>query len=400
MRETMAARALELTKSIIDETGPRLAGGEGCKRGAQRLAEAAAPVCDSVALESFEVHPGAFLGFIRVLVLFYVFAAPILALAPWVSAALSGLGLLILVLEFFLYKEVLDPFYPAREGLNVIGVLEPSQEPRRQLIVSGHHDSARIFNFYLDRPELFGRRINLGIGSIALLFVASLALSLAAAPFAIELAAAALFILGLPLVLPLWRFASSEGTPGAGDNLAASAAALEIVRALRERRDGGKGLSSTRIVFSSFDAEEAGLRGARAFAGKRRSEFAALPTFAFNMDCVYSKDKLRFLTSDLNGSVKLDGKATELCLALATELGVFAKAKPIAFLAGGTDAAELAKAGIRAVSLMGMEWSGAARDSAYHTPADKVEAIEPEALEAAISIGLSFAEALDEGRLD
>jgi aminopeptidase YwaD len=400
MGDTRAKTALDLTARIIDETGPRLAGSEACKVAAARLEAGAAELGDSSRLEPFTVHPGAFLGFIRVLVVLYALAAPLAAFLPWASALLSGLGLAILVFQFFLYKEVIDPFYPAREGLNAVGVLEPTGEAKRQLIVSGHHDSARIFNFYVDRPELFARRINLGIGSIALLFAASLALALASAPAAPRIAAAALFLLGLVPVLPLWRFASKEGTPGAGDNLASSAAALEVLRALRESRDSGSGLGSTRVVFASFDAEEAGLRGARAFARSRRAEFAALPSFAFNMDCVYRKDSLFFLSSDLNGSVRLDPELAELCVALAAECGASAELRPIAFLTGGTDAAELAKAGVRAASLLGMEWSGKSRASAYHTPADTIDAVEPAAIEAAISIALRLARELDSGRLD
>jgi hypothetical protein len=400
MGETRADRALALTASIIEAKGPRLAGSEACKEGASMLAEAAAEAADSVALERFPVRPGAFLGFIRVLVILYALSVPALALSPWAAAALSLLGLAILVLEFFLYKEAIDPFYPRREGINVIARLEPSGEAKRQLIVSGHHDSARVFNFYLDKPELFGRRINLGIGSIVLLLAASISLGLAGSPLVPRLAAAGAFALGLALVLPLWGFASKEGTPGAGDNLASSAAALEILRALREARDAGAGLESTRLVFASFDAEEAGLRGARAYAAAHRAELSALPTFAFNMDCVYRKDALRFLETDLNGSVRLDSGLTSLCLELAAAAGAPAISLPIAFLTGGTDAAELAKAGVRAASLMGMEWSGSSRCAAYHTPADTVDSVEPGAAQAAIDIGIALAKELDRGRLD
>jgi aminopeptidase YwaD len=400
MSETGADRALGLTAEIIGETGPRLAGSEACKTAARRLEAEAAAIGDRTALERFTVHPGAFLGFIRVLVVLYAAASPLLAFLPWVSAALAALAVAILVFQFFLYKELIDPFYPAREGINVVAVLEPKGEAKRQLIVSGHHDSARIFNFYVDRPELFARRINLGIGSVALLLVASVALAASGAPAAARIAAAALFVLGFLLVSPLWRFASDQGTPGAGDNLVASAAALEILRELRARRDAGGGLDSTRVVFASFDAEEAGLRGARAFAAARRGEFAALPSFAYNMDCVYKKDRLTFLTTDLNGSVRLDEGLAELCLLLAAAVGAPARARPIAFLTGGTDAAELAKAGVRTSSLMGMEWSNQARESAYHTPADTVGAVEPAAIAAAIDIGVELALALDAGRLD
>lgn len=413
MFQAATDRALALTASIIDEVGARLTGSPACKAGAGHLAKAATQVCDTVETESFPVHPGAFLGFIHILVVLYALSLPLLLLCPWAGLLTTSLGLFVLIFEFFLYKEVIDPFYPRVEGLNVVGVLEPRGQVKRQIIVSGHHDSAHVFNFYIDRPELFARRINGGIGTYAGLWLACLGVALAQALGAgpalgpgtgpVLLARAGLFILfslGFLAVLPLWNFASPEGTPGAGDNLAASAAALEIARIFRERRDDGRGLESTRILFVSFDSEEAGLRGARVFARRHRAEFAALPCFAYNMDCIYHRDKVSFLSSDLNGSVALDAPLGQLCLEVAAAEGLPARTMPIAFLTGGTDAAELSKEGVRTTSLIAMDWSNSSRGAAYHTPEDKVEAIEPGALESIIRIGVGLIEALEAGRLD
>jgi hypothetical protein len=399
MYNDAAQRALGLTGKIIEETGPRLAGSEASRTGAKRLAEEAGTVCDSVKTESFTVHPGAFIGFIRVVVVLYILAVPFFAFMPWVSVGLTSLGLLVIVLENFLYKEPLDPFYPGLEGLNVIGSIEPKGEVKRQVIVSGHHDSARIFNFFVDRPELYARRVYGGLGTVAVSWVASFFVAALAGPTA-RIVAAAVFFVGIILVAPLWKFASKKGTPGAGDNLAASALALEIAREFRARRDSGKGLQSTRVLFVSFDAEEAGLRGARAFSRKHRKEFKEVPTFAYNMDCVYQKDKIRLLLTDLNGSVPLDAPAAELLVKLAKAEDIPAIAAPIAFLTGSTDAAELAKVGVRTASLMGMDWSNEARSSVYHTPNDTVDSIEPAAIEAAIRLGVRFVEEIEAGKLD
>ena len=70
---------------------------------------------------------------------------------------------------------------------------------------------------------------------------------------------------------------------------------------------------------------------------------------------------------------------------------------PIAFLTGGTDAAELAKAGIRAVSVVGMDWSNKTRESVYHTPDDTIGSVETRAIEAAIRLGVRFVEEIEAG---
>jgi aminopeptidase YwaD len=86
----------------------------------------------------------------------------------------------------------------------------------------------------------------------------------------------------------------------------------------------------------------------------------------------------------------------ERCAAIAHELGYPAITKPITFLTGGTDAAEGAKVGLRAVTLMAMPWDNAERAAVYHTPDDNVEAIEPAAVEAAMAIAIRFVQQLDE----
>ncbi len=61
----------------------------------------------------------------------------------------------------------------------------------------------------------------------------------------------------------MWFFASNKRTSGAGNNFIASTMALEIGRYYSQNT-----LKHTRIIIASFDAEEEGLRGSRAFAKK------------------------------------------------------------------------------------------------------------------------------------
>lgn len=400
MYEKEARSARERTADIISRHGERLTGSPGCLAAADELAGAAGKLADRAKCEDFGVHPGAFLGFIKVMIVLYVAACIALPFAPWASAMAMAVGAVILVLEFFLYKELIDPFYPRRTGRNVTAVLEPTGEAKRQVIVSGHHDSARIFNFYVERPELYSFKLYSGMGAFVLFLAAALLLSVIGPARPVLIGASVLFAALFVFLIPLWRFASKEGTPGAGDNLAASAAALELLGVFKERRDSGKGLTSTRLIFVSFDAEEAGLRGARAWAKAHKADIASLATWNYNMDCMYKADDVRFLTSDLNGSVALDTRAAEACAAAARKRGVKAPVEPIAFLTGGTDAAELAKKGARATTFIGMQWSNEARGNCYHTPGDTVEAVTPEVLELAIGVGVDFVEKLDSGELD
>ena len=399
-----AEAALDFTRKIVEAFGPRLTGSEACGSAADSILEEAKPFADMSQIERFTVHPGAFLGFIKVLVVFYIVAAVGLVFVPLASALLNTLSICILVFGFFLYREILDPFFPKVEGKNVVAVLEPEGKAEAQLILSGHHDSAKIFNFYVNRPELYSRKVYGGIGSVVLQWLLSIIVTavsgwgIGTPVFGFDLLrllTGLTFLAALPLVLPLWGFAANEGTPGAGDNMAATAIALEVFKEFAERRKAGKRLKRTRLVFASFDAEEAGLRGARAFARQRKEEFAALPSYGYNMDCIYTVEDLRILTSDLNDFVKLDAGAAERLAALAADEGIKAPKAPLAFLTGGTDAAELQAAGARAASLVAMRWGNDARANAYHTPADTIDAVDPAAVEALIRLGIRFAEDID-----
>jgi Zn-dependent M28 family amino/carboxypeptidase len=183
----------------------------------------------------------------------------------------------------------------------------------------------------------------------------------------------------------MWFFTSKEGTPGAGDNLIASTMALEIGRYYSENR-----LKNTRIIIASFDAEEEGLRGARAFAKKHFQLLKEIPTTLLNTDCAYNLDDLFFLTSDINGTVQLDNELADTLVNISKNCGYNSVSKPIAFLTGGTDAGEIAKIGVNSTTLIGMPWSNNSRSSVYHTPNDTLEHVQPEVIDAAITIFMKY----------
>lgn len=404
----MASQALRMVGDIIGNFGSRLTGSESCLKAADVLARELEPFCDRVERERFTVRPKAFLGWIRILVAIY----PVALLFAWVSLPLLSLvlmvaGLLIMSLEFFLYREVIDRWYPKAEAMNIHGVLEPAGEVLQTVVFSGHHDSARVFNFFTDKPHLYLTRVGSALGSFVALTIVSLAQTIVTIfsgeffrPGLPPLSFILLLVIlsaALPVVAKLWNFASDEGTPGAGDNLIASTMAIQVARYFFNNRQAGNPLKHTRLVLASFDAEEAGLRGARDFYRQHRVGEGVLEgtCWNFNVDCPYQSKDLFFLTSDINGSVRLSQEMATTCVTIAKSMGYEAFSQPIAFLTGGTDAAEAAKAGLEAVTLMAMPWGNKDRASVYHTPDDLPEAIDPKAVEQTLSIAIRFIEHVD-----
>ena len=156
---------LQFTGEIIDKFGPRLTGDQSTKKAADLLKDEFGKYCDSTELQEFDVHPKAFLGWIKLLTILYTISVILLWIdLPLIAAIGITIGIIIMVMEFFLYYEFVDIFWKKKKGYNVIGKIEPKGEVKQQIIISGHIDSAYIFNFFVYQPKLYSLRILGGIG--------------------------------------------------------------------------------------------------------------------------------------------------------------------------------------------------------------------------------------------
>lgn len=385
--KAMQEEVFERVERLIHHHGPRLAGTKASLDCADEIFQELSSFADHVKKEDFFVYKGAFLGWIRILVFSYFLG--ILALwfnMPYLSLSLALFSLLVLTLQFFLYLPFLDRFYPKRRARNVYGLIEPTKEVKRQIIISGHHDSAHVFNFFIHQPKWYNLRTTGSIFIVIMMIVLSTLSLIFPSLLALQWGIKIFLSLGFLLVGQMWFFKSKKVAPGAGDNLVASSIAITLGKHFRTQRDHGAGLEHTRLIIMSFDAEEEGLRGARAFAKKHQEHFKKTKTYLLNMDCLYDEKELFFLTSDLNDFVKLDEKLADELVHIADHIGIKTKTQRQAFLTGGTDAAELAKKGVHATTLIGMPWTNKERSLVYHTPSDTLEHVHPKVVEDTIQI--------------
>lgn len=250
-KDKIAHDVINETDKIIKLFGPRLAGTKASLDTADYLYEDAKKYSDKVFKEDFYINKGAFLGWIKILVLSYVIGFVALIFNyPLVNIVLMVLSVLILILQFILYLPIIDFLFPKRKARNVYGVIEPKGDVKRQIIISGHHDSANIFNFFIHQPKLYALRVT---GSI--LFVV-LSLILSTISFIIKnntliFVSTIIIGLGLLLVLQMWFFKSKKGTPGAGDNLASSQIAFQLGKYFYNLKGSKDELKHTRIIFAS-----------------------------------------------------------------------------------------------------------------------------------------------------
>ncbi len=377
----------ERVNFLIKKHGPRLAGSNASLDCADDLYDEIETFTDKTKKEDFYVYQGAFLGWIKILVFSYILGVVFLWLNyPIISLILALFSILVLSLQFFLYLPLLDKFYPKKKARNVYGIIEPTKEVKQQVIISGHHDSAHVFNFFIHQPNLYNLRTTGSIALVILLIVLSLFSSIFQSALIVQLTSKIIMSLGVLLVGQMWFFSSKKAAPGAGDNLIASSVAITLGKHFKDLRDQNKGLEHTRLIIASFDAEEEGLRGARAFAKKHEDHFKKMKTYLLNMDCLYDENELFFLTSDLNDFVKLDENLANELVGVASKLGIKTKTQKQAFLTGGTDAAELAKKGVSATTLIGMPWTNSSRSNVYHTPSDTLDHVSPKVVMDTLSI--------------
>jgi hypothetical protein len=152
-------------KDVCKTIGPRAPGEEAEKKAQERFAAELGKYADDVKIEPFELHPKAFLGWIRLCAIIMIiangvfFAGTFIPGAPsWlpvIPLALSLICLFFIVTEFLFYGETLDPFFPKRTSHNVVAKYNAKGTAKKRIIVSGHVDSSYEWRYtYLGGPPL------------------------------------------------------------------------------------------------------------------------------------------------------------------------------------------------------------------------------------------------------
>jgi hypothetical protein len=325
------------------------------------------------------------------MVIFYLISVVLLYLGfPWIAFAGLAIALFAFIAQFLFYWPLLDPLFPARKGFNISGSIEPEGEVSQQVIVSAHHDAAYVFHI-LDRlPKLYTPLMAIGV----LLLVVATLISLVASIMSLfgallpQWIAIALLVGGV-FEIPYLFFTTSQVVPGAGDNMIAVAIAAGTGRIFGEAKTGGNNpLNHTRLILASFDAEECGLRGARAYIRAHGDELLKTKTYVLNMDTIYQVKALNFMDADLNSTVKLSHEMAQQCVDIAGSMGYKAAISRMSPGGGSTDAAAFGEAGIEATNLAAMSFNikDFEQGFVYHTPRDISKYIEPEAVEASLKV--------------
>ena len=349
--------------------------------------------CDRVYVEGFKENPHSFYGWIYFTISCCFLALASYFFAPVLSIVFIFLGLLLCFLQFGLYKKVVDKIFKEETGHNAAGFKKPTGEVKRRIIFNGHPDAAWEWPFKYAFTYL-GFDIHMFICFIGAFYTLGIAIADVAGALSDELAKK-LGLIALVFV-PFWfafffMWNKKRVVDGANDNLSGCYIGMAILKLLK---DEGIELENTEIGVVFTGSEEAGLRGAKAWAGAHAKEFDDVPTFVYSYDTIAQSEQLMVNYRDLNGTVKVDKDVSDLFYEACQELGIPCKKGMVPPLGGATDSAAFTQAGMRATGITALNH---ALPDFYHTRLDTPDALNKDCLAKCFAASVKVLEMFDNG---
>jgi len=365
----------------------RSPGSESERKAQDYFAGLMAPWADEVKTEEFMVHPNAFMGFIPLAALgglasVFLFNFGKATPASIIAAILVLIAALMFVFEFLLYRQFVDFLFRKSISKNVYAVRKPYGEVKRRIILGGHADAAWEWTWsYHGQIKTLGPIIFGSVLGLFYCFGVNLAYLAAGTP-PLE---GAWKVLGLiqfafiPFYILIMFFINWKViVDGANDNLTACYAAMGV---LKEMSEDDFRFENTEVCCLITGSEEAGLRGAKAFAKKHNEELKACETVFIGLETLRECDQLAVYVRDQTGTVRNSTAAAALLMDAGEAVGK--PLKPAGIYPGSTDAAAFTQAGIPAIGLGGVNHDP---KRYYHTREDNCENISPECIALSLDI--------------
>ena len=382
---------------IIKTCGKRDPGSEGEKKSCEYMAEVLRKDCgcEEVEIESYEVAPRAFYGWIYFTITFVLIAVALFFFAPVISIPLIIAGFAIVLIQFGLYKKLLDPLFKKKTSHNVTAIKKCTGETKRRIIFNGHPDAAWEWPVKYKFTYL-GFDIHMMVCFLGAFYTLGLAIAKLAGAFdsnpdlALKLGLAAL------VFVPFWfglyfMWNEKRVVDGANDNLSGCYIGMAILKMLH---DEGIEFENTEVGVIFSGSEEAGLRGAKAWCEAHAKEFDDVPTFVYSYDTITQSEQLMVNYRDLNATVKVDKDVSDLFYEACQDLGIPCKKGFVPPLGGATDSAAFAQAGMRATGITALNH---ALPDFYHTRLDTPDALNKKCLADCFAASVKVLEKFDEG---
>ena len=387
-------------KQVILSCGKRDPGSEGEKKACEYMAQVLRDDCgcEDVKIESFTEHPGAFYGWRFLTITLVLAGIALLFFYPLASILAIVLGLVIVFLEFGVYKKAVDWLFPERTSHNVTAIKKCTGTVERRIFFNGHPDAAWEWpvNYKFGGAMFEAHAILCGVGALYYLVLAIIqvcAHGLAGVDLSTALGKCGLGgLIIVPFLIALYMMCNTARVvDGANDNLTACYMGIAI---LKEMRDAGVELEHTEIGVLLTGSEEAGLRGSTAWCEAHKDDYHDVPTFFYAYDTIHDPKFLMVNYRDLNGTVEADKDVADLFMEAAAEMNVPCRKGMVPPMGGATDGAAFAKAGRQAVGITGLNHN---LEDYYHTRRDTYDNLNEEGLKNCFVTSVKVLEMFDNG---
>ena len=369
-------------ESICIRHKRRTAGSESVRTAEAEMAASMKDCVDEIRTQSFEIHPHAFMGSIPLdaflcLAACAFFLIGVYAARSWaymVSLILMITAIVALIAEYALYRQLTDKFYPRRTGQNLYMVRKAKDAPKRRIILCGHVDAAYEMPVLKHLPAML---IYVCIGSGALYWIINfLFCNLALTDFlpddvlrVFAIIEIVLSVLYAPLLFLVdWHTV----VDGANDNLTGCFLSMSI---LKEMADNDQRFEDTEICCLITDGEEAGLRGAHAFASENVEELMQLNTIVIAVDTIHSTEELRIFSRGINYTESNSEEACNLLYFAGLKNGL--DLPTAEFYPGACDSEAFSVVGIKAAAICGVAFTP---QDYYHNVKDTYTNLNPECI--------------------
>lgn len=371
-------RMLNLMKEIARTCGPRLAGSEGERRAQDLLSRKLRALGLTVEHHRFTAATTAMFASLRVFCLLYYLSLALFVQWPAIAVFLSLANAIVHVGHHVALRGWLNPLFAHAESSNVIATLEPRGEARTTLVFAGHIDAAReyIFWYWLKSAGAIltiVATIAIDLTPVVLALLWLLPISASAQQSGL-LAWAVLS----PSTLTLFFIHGTRVVEGAQDNLSGIVVSHAVVTAFADPDHPGKStLSSTRLMFVSFGAEESGIMGSAAFVRDHHASLRGQHAAVVNLDGLVSSEQYVFLSCEPTNGARYHQALMDQLQERFSQVGASCVRRPLPF--GATDGSWFARYGFPTASIIAQP-TGQLHKT-YHTRFDTVENLDPKVLD-------------------
>lgn len=392
--------------TIIKTCGKRPPGSEGELKSVEYMASLVEDACgkENIKIEPFDLHPGAFMGWIYFTATFMIIGAILQFFIPIISVILIAIGFILMVGEFVLYKEVVDKLFPKKTSHNLIAIRKPKGETKRRIFFNGHPDAAPEWTLnYLGGGVLFIGHVAVAVGGG---FFVLILCAIAAAktggginpanalyktnPSSVILILQYVSLIFYPAWIMLyWLWNDNNVVDGANDNLTGCLLAVSIVKGMH---DLGIELENTEVGVLLTGSEEAGLRGAKAFVKQHPDTYHDVETIIISYDTIHEEKYTYVNTRDLNLTVPSDMYTSNLFKQACANVGTMCSYGTVPF--GATDNAAFNKGGYKATGITSLNHN---LQDYYHTRRDTYDNLDAECLANIFEASVELLRMYDEG---